>query len=80
MLLFSQDTRKYSVATAKCNSNDAYLSTTKTEAELNFLTTIIEGDGKIWIGMDDLQTEGRYLYNRLRSVCLCVCVCLRMCL
>ena len=52
----------YQVATNTCASWGGYLASVKTAAKLDLLTKISGGQER-WIGLDDIDVEGQYIWQ-----------------
>ena len=53
---------KYKVAASTCASWGGYLASVKTAAKLDLLTKISGGQSR-WIGLDDIDVEGQYIWQ-----------------
>ena len=52
----------YLAAKAKCESDGATLATPRSDAENDFFVELLPGEN-IWIGINDIDQEGRFVYD-----------------
>ena len=52
----------YLAAKAKCESDGATLATPRSDAENDFFVGLLPGEN-IWIGINDIDQEGRFIYD-----------------
>ena len=57
----------YNQATSQCASMGGYLASVKTAEKLALITDLAKGD-KIWVGLDDIEEEGRYVWQEDASI------------